>query len=146
MSFDHTSTPNATITFAPKPEPEDGSRRKKPDEFVLPATGSPTATEFTADCLLKPTTYKMIQALISDPELINNSSGQIYAGFWRPNNEVELPQWIRDGKDCKVVLTATRNSPAKGMPAIFCFAIARSEWAIEEECGPDFVVNTRRQN
>jgi len=134
---------NATITFTPKVLSETGDRRQKPTEFTLPSEGV-EVDPFTAKCLLNKTTFKMVEPIIDSP--VDMSTGAIYAGFWRPLGGVILPQWIKDGKDCHITFLAAKNSPAKGMLGIFVFVTGRTNEAREKGWGPDFIVNTRRQN
>jgi hypothetical protein len=145
MPLSHTRTPNATISFIPKSPPTIGSRNKLPPQFVLQPIATTTPTQFDAPALLRPISFNDAQAIGIQSEGAD-TSGQVYAGFWRLPTGVMLPDWVIDGFNCAIAFNAATNSPIKRMSGVFYVVPGRTEWARSRGKGPNFVVKTMRQN
>jgi hypothetical protein len=141
MPLSATRTPNATISFIPKLTPDVGSRHKLPDAHVLQPSAIPEVSRFDGPCLLRPVSFREAQPYGIESEGSDKSSGQIYAGFWRLKAGKSAPKWIKDGTECAIAFTEGKRMTGK-----YYAVTGRTEWAKSRQKGPDFILNTMRQN
>ena len=140
MPLPHTSTPNATISFVPTPQPTAGSRGALPSQFVHAAMPSFTAIQtLDAPALLRPMSFRDAQAYGIQGEGVDVSfEGR--AGFWRlPVGEV-LPDWVISGVHCTV------SQDGQKLRAVYHTVAGRTDWGKSRGLGPDFVLQVMRQN